>query len=256
VPATATVTASIAEADGSVPTSSRSGSGGEAGGLQMDNISMQQYRYSKIQQGNKFIPRRLDYMRLPFAHHPTTLRDQRQSFGQLHGWSGEVVPSRLSFGFLFCQGALTFNGLAAGQSLSCLSRLCLGCGAGEKGVRLRDVGLWRVALVQLCVSLHKVQLAVAAQQNLFSIKSSRVLTGFGGFCAENSCGTLGTASTSSSTRLTRVSAASSDSSSAHIREESSAPMYLKPKVWRCWSGWIRRLKKENITDAPVIPISF
>jgi hypothetical protein len=39
VPATAMVTAPIAEADGSVPTSWRSGSAGEAGGLQKDNVS-------------------------------------------------------------------------------------------------------------------------------------------------------------------------------------------------------------------------
>jgi hypothetical protein len=76
VPTTTTVTAPVAEADGFVPTSSRSGSGGEAGGLQMDNVSVQQYLYSTIQQGSKFIPGRLDYMHLPFAHHPTTLRDQ------------------------------------------------------------------------------------------------------------------------------------------------------------------------------------
>jgi hypothetical protein len=43
VPATAMVTAPVAEADGSVPTSQRSGSGGEAGGLQNDNVSVQQY---------------------------------------------------------------------------------------------------------------------------------------------------------------------------------------------------------------------
>jgi hypothetical protein len=105
VPATAMVTAPVAKADGSIPTSSRSGSGGEAGGLQMDNVSVQQYRYLTIQQGSKFIPGRLDYMGFSFAYHPTTLRDQRQSFGQLHGWSGGVVPSRLSFSFLFRQGA-------------------------------------------------------------------------------------------------------------------------------------------------------
>jgi hypothetical protein len=45
VPTTATVTAPVAEADGSVPTSWRTGSGGEAGGLQKDNVSVQQYRY-------------------------------------------------------------------------------------------------------------------------------------------------------------------------------------------------------------------
>jgi hypothetical protein len=43
VPATAMVTVPIAEADGFVPTSWRSGSGGEAGGLQIDNVSVQQY---------------------------------------------------------------------------------------------------------------------------------------------------------------------------------------------------------------------
>jgi hypothetical protein len=45
VPTTAMVTDPVAEADGSVPTSWRSGSGGEAGGLQKDNASVQQYRY-------------------------------------------------------------------------------------------------------------------------------------------------------------------------------------------------------------------
>jgi hypothetical protein len=114
VPATAMVTAPVAEVDGSIPTPSRSGSRGEAGGLQMDNVSIQQYQYLTIQQGSKFIPGRLDYMRFPFAHHPTTLQDQRQSFGQLHGWSRGVVPSCLSFGFLFRQGAPAFSGLTAG----------------------------------------------------------------------------------------------------------------------------------------------
>jgi hypothetical protein len=41
VPATEMVT--VAEAAGSVPISWSSGLGGEAGGLQMDNVSMQQY---------------------------------------------------------------------------------------------------------------------------------------------------------------------------------------------------------------------
>jgi hypothetical protein len=40
VPAMAMVTAPVAETDGSVSTSSRSGSGGEASGLQMDNVSV------------------------------------------------------------------------------------------------------------------------------------------------------------------------------------------------------------------------
>jgi hypothetical protein len=56
-----------------------------------DSVSMQQLQYLTIQQGTNFIPGGFDYMRFPFAHYPTTPRDQRQSFGQLHGWSGGVV---------------------------------------------------------------------------------------------------------------------------------------------------------------------
>jgi hypothetical protein len=41
----------------------------------------------------------------------------------------------------------------------------------------------------LCVPAEDLQLAVAEQQNLFSTKSSRILTGVGGFCVENSYGT-------------------------------------------------------------------
>jgi hypothetical protein len=43
VPATAMVTDPMAEAAGSVPISWRPGSGGEAGGLPIENVSMQQY---------------------------------------------------------------------------------------------------------------------------------------------------------------------------------------------------------------------
>jgi hypothetical protein len=122
----------------------------------MGNVSVQQYQYLTIQQISKFIPGRLDYMRFPFAHNLTTLRDQRQSFGQLHGWPGGVVPSRLSFSFLFRQAAPAFSRLAARLSLGYSSPLHFGCSVGEKVVRLRDVGLGRVAPVQLCVSLQKI----------------------------------------------------------------------------------------------------
>jgi hypothetical protein len=153
-PATATVTAAVA--DGADPTSSGSVLGGEAEGLQMDIVSLQQYHCLAIQQGSKTIPGRLDYLRFSLAHHPTTLRDQGQSFGQLHGWSGGVVPPRPSFSFLLRLGALVLRGLAAAQSCSYSSFLCFGIGAGEKVVRLTDVGLRRVAPVQFCVSLQKV----------------------------------------------------------------------------------------------------
>jgi hypothetical protein len=43
VPATAMVTDPVAEAAGSVPISWRPGSGGEAGGPQTENVSVQQY---------------------------------------------------------------------------------------------------------------------------------------------------------------------------------------------------------------------
>jgi hypothetical protein len=90
VPATAMVTVSVEVVDGSVSTSWRLGSGREADGLQKVSVSMQKYRYMKTQQGSIFIPGGLDYMRFPLAHYPTTLRDQRQSFGQLHGWCGRT----------------------------------------------------------------------------------------------------------------------------------------------------------------------
>jgi hypothetical protein len=68
VPATVMVTAPVVVVDGSVTTSWRLGSRGEADGLQKDSVSMQQYRYLTIQQGRKFIPGGLDYLRFPFAH--------------------------------------------------------------------------------------------------------------------------------------------------------------------------------------------
>jgi hypothetical protein len=85
-----------------------------------------------------------------------TLRDLRQSSGQLHSWSGGVVPPRLHLSFLLCQGASVLRGLTAVQSLGYPSPLCFDSGAGEKVVRLRDVGLLRVAAVQLCVPLQMV----------------------------------------------------------------------------------------------------
>jgi hypothetical protein len=75
VPATAMVTATTA--DGVDLTSSSSVLGGETEGLQLDTVSMQQYRCLATQQGSKPIPGRLDYLRFPLAHHPTTLWDRR-----------------------------------------------------------------------------------------------------------------------------------------------------------------------------------
>jgi hypothetical protein len=63
--------------------------------------------------------------------------------------------------------------------------------------------------------------------------SSRTLTAGGRFWAVNPAGTYGTASTSSRICLMRTSAASSPSSSAHIRDGSSVPKYSNPKVWHC-----------------------
>jgi hypothetical protein len=141
----------------SVPTTSwRLGSGGEVEGLQKDNVSMQQLRYLTIYQGSNFIPGGFDYMRFPFAHYPTTPRDQWQSFGQLHGWSGGVVPFCLPFGFPFHQGALALGCFAAWLSFGCWSLFRFCRGAGKKVVWSGDVGLWWIAPVQLCVSLQRI----------------------------------------------------------------------------------------------------
>jgi hypothetical protein len=80
-------------------------------------------------------------MCFPFVHYPTIPRDQRQSFGQLHGWSGEVVPSRLPFSFPFRQGALAFGCFVAWLSFGCLSLFCFCRGTGKKVVWSGDMGL-------------------------------------------------------------------------------------------------------------------
>jgi hypothetical protein len=179
VPATVMVTAfvveangsaPVAEVDGSVPTSSRSGSG-EVDGLQMDTVSVQQYRY-------------LMTLRFPFAHNLMNLRDRRQSFGQLHEWSGGVVPSRLPLGFPLRQGAPAFSGLAAEWTRcraepqllepSSLRLRCWGEGGPVEGCRVVEGSSGTI----LCVPAEGFQLAVAEQQNLSSTKSSQILTGF------------------------------------------------------------------------------
>jgi hypothetical protein len=103
-----------------------------------------------------FIPGGLDFLRFSFAHNPATLRHRRQGVGQLHGWSRGAASTLLPLSFFLHQGASAFGGFATGQSLSYSSPLGFGCGAGEEVVWLTDVGLWRVALVQLCVPLQKV----------------------------------------------------------------------------------------------------
>jgi hypothetical protein len=69
---------------------------------------------------------------------------------------GELSLLAPPFGFLLRQGAPVLHGLTAAQSLGYPSPLCFGSDAGEKVVRPRDVRLWRVAAVQLCVPLQKV----------------------------------------------------------------------------------------------------
>jgi hypothetical protein len=146
------------------------GSGGEAEGLQKkkDNVSMQQLRYLKIHQGSNFIPGGFDYMCFPFVHYSTTPWDQWQSFGQLHGWSGGVVPFHLPFDFPFHQGALALGHFVAWLSFGCLGLFLLLPQRWEEGGL---VGGCRVVVdsssTTLCVPAEDFQLAVAAQQNLF-----------------------------------------------------------------------------------------
>jgi hypothetical protein len=128
-------------------------------------------------------------LRFAFAHNPATLRDRRQSIGQLHRWSGGVASTRLSLGFFLRQGAFAFGGLAAGQSLGYSRPLGFDCGAGEEVVLAE--GCWVAAGssgTTLSAPTEGFQLAVA-EQSLFPTKSSRVLTGLGGLRAENNPGT-------------------------------------------------------------------
>jgi hypothetical protein len=123
-----------------------------------------------------------------------------QSAGQLHALIGGVVLARFSFGSFSRLRAHAFGRLAAVLSCSKASSLGFSGSRGEEVVRSGDVRLWRVAAVQLRVSLQRVlQLRNEAKAVIFS-KRSRLLTGLGGFRAENSVGTYGTVSTSSSTR--------------------------------------------------------
>jgi hypothetical protein len=121
-----------------------------------DNVSMQQLCYLTPLQDSNFIPGGFDCMRFTFVYYPTTPRDQWQSFGQLHGWSGGVVPLRLPFIFPLHQGALALGCFITGQSFGCLSFFRFSRGAGKKVFWSGDVGLWWIAPVQLCVSLQKI----------------------------------------------------------------------------------------------------
>jgi hypothetical protein len=125
VPTTAMVTIPVAVVSGSAPTSWRLGSGGEAYGLHKDNVSMQQYRYMTTQQGR------------------TTPRPCRTK-GRV---SVNSTDGPWELFLLACPSAsLSVKGLPPR----------FGCGAGEKVVWSRDVGLWWIAPVQLCVSLQKI----------------------------------------------------------------------------------------------------
>jgi hypothetical protein len=78
----------------------------------IDSVNNHQFQYLTILQDNNFIPGGFDYMRFMFAHYPTTLRDQWQSFGQLQDDPGELF-------FLAFPSAV----LSAGGSGSQSSRL-------------------------------------------------------------------------------------------------------------------------------------
>jgi hypothetical protein len=92
------------------------------------------------------------------------------------------------------------GGLATALSCSKASLLGRSGSRGEEVIRSEDVRLRRVAAVQFRVSLQKVlQLSNSAKAFILS-KRSRILTGLGGFRAENNVGMYGTVSTSSSTR--------------------------------------------------------
>jgi hypothetical protein len=163
-------------------------------------VSIQCYRHMATRQNSKLVPGGLDFLRLAFVHQSMALRHQWQCTGQLHALLGGDVTTCFSFGFLPCSRAHVLGGPAAVLSCSNASSLGLNGGTREEVVRSGDVRPRRVATVQLRVSLQEVlQLSNGVIEVVFS-KRSRILTGLGGFRAENNVGTYGTASTSSSTR--------------------------------------------------------
>jgi hypothetical protein len=99
------------------------------------------------------------------------LRHRRESAGQLHALFGGVVPARFSFGSFSRLRAHAFGGLAAALRCSKASPLGFSGSRGEEVVRSGDVRSWRVAAVQLHVSLQKVlQLSNGAKAVIFSKK--------------------------------------------------------------------------------------
>jgi hypothetical protein len=163
-------------------------------------VSIQCYRHLATHQNSNSVPGGLDFLRLAFAHQSMALRHQWQCAGQLHALLGGVVTTRFSFGFLPCPIPHVLGGPAAALSCSNASSLGLNDGTGEQVVGSGDVRSRRVATVQLRVSLQEVlQLSNGVTEVVFS-KRSRILTGLGGFHAENNVGTYGTAFTSISTR--------------------------------------------------------
>jgi hypothetical protein len=146
-------------------------------------------------------------VRFPFG---SSFRMRVHAFGGLAAALGRGKASllgrrgnsraRFSFGFSSRLRVHAFGGLTAALSCSKASLLgCHGC-RREEVIRLGEVRLRRVAAVQLRVSLQKVlQFSTGAVADFFS-ERSRILTGGGGFHAENKVGTYGTAFTSSSTR--------------------------------------------------------
>jgi hypothetical protein len=171
----------------------------DAAGLQVDGISTTQNQGNTFQQASRLLPGGLESLRLALTRQSLALRHQRQGAGQLHALFGGVVPARFSFGSFSRLRASAFGRLAAVLSGSKPSPLGFSGGRGEEVVRSGDVRSRRVAAVHLCVSLQRV-LQSTKQKRLSSAKRSRILTGLGGFRAENNVGMYGTASTSSSTR--------------------------------------------------------
>jgi hypothetical protein len=186
VPATAMVTASVAKVDGSTPTSWRSGSG-EAGGLQKDNVSLQQYRYMTTRQ--EIHTRRTPLLVLSVCAQPDDPAGPKAEFRSTPRMVRGSCPfsppprlpsppggSRLQWTHCWAEPRLL--------EPSSLQLRRWGEGGPVEGCRVVEGSSGTI----LCVPVEGFQLAVAEQQNLFSTKSSRILTRFGGFCAENSCG--------------------------------------------------------------------
>jgi hypothetical protein len=185
VPATAMVTTAVAV--GSVSISWRPSRGGEAGGLQMGNVSMQQYWCMTTRQHvHTWRTRFLALFTCAQPGDPAGPQAQyRPTPRMVRGSCLYSLPPRLlSPPGGFCPLWIRCHVEPRLLGPSWLQPRRWGGGGPAGGCRVAAGS----SGTTLCAPAEGFQLA-AAEQSLFSTKSSRILTSLGGLHAENSPGT-------------------------------------------------------------------